>query len=71
LSLPPVLLRALQGLGALWTSPNTLIGLAAGTAGMLAGARPSWNGRDCAIVFREFPCRAAPTRTRPVTPPSR
>jgi len=50
-----VLLRALQMLGAVWTSPNTLIGLAAGTTAMLAGARPSWNGRDCAVVFREFP----------------
>jgi hypothetical protein len=55
LSLSPLVLRVLQVLGALWTSPNTLIGLAAGTAGMLAGARPSWNARDCAIVFREFP----------------
>jgi len=55
LSLSPVLLRVLQMLGAVWTSPNTLIGLAAGTTAMLAGARPSWNGRDCAVVFREFP----------------
>jgi len=55
LSLPSPALRILQGLGALWTAPNTLIGLVAGLAGMLAGARASWNQRDLAVVFREWP----------------
>ncbi|MCS4233320.1 hypothetical protein ACTUVK_000424 [Stenotrophomonas rhizophila] len=55
MSLPTPALRILQGLGALWTAPNTLIGLVAGLAGMLAGARASWNQRDLAVVFREWP----------------
>ncbi len=55
MSLPSPALRILQGLGALWTAPNTLIGLVAGLAGMLAGARASWNQRDLAVVFREWP----------------
>jgi len=55
LSLPSPALRVLQGLGALWTAPNTLIGLIGGLAGMVAGARPSWNRRDLAIVFRDWP----------------
>ncbi len=48
-------LRALQVLGALWTSPNTLIGLLAGGIGMLAGARAYWSRRDCALVFGRWP----------------
>lgn len=55
MSLPTPALRILQGLGALWTAPNTLIGLVAGLAGMLVGARASWNQRDLAVVFREWP----------------
>lgn len=55
MSLPSPALRVLQGLGALWTAPNTLIGLIGGLAGMVAGARPSWNRRDLAIVFRDWP----------------
>jgi hypothetical protein len=55
LSLPTLALRVLQGLGALWTAPNTLIGMIGGLAGMVAGARPSWNRRDLAIVFRDWP----------------
>ena len=42
-------------LGALWTSPNTLIGLLAGVAGMPWGARMQWSGRDCALLFRHWP----------------
>ncbi len=42
-------------LGALWTSPNTLIGLLAGVAGMPWGARLQWSRRDCALVFRHWP----------------
>jgi len=55
LSLAPTVLRVLQGLGVLWTVPNTLIGLLGGVAGMVAGARPSLNRRDLAIVFRDWP----------------
>lgn len=47
--------RVLQGLGALWTLPNTVIGLLAGVAGMAAGARPYWSRRECALVFRQWP----------------
>ncbi len=42
-------------LGALWTSPNTLIGLLAGLAGLPWGARAQWSQRDCALVFRQWP----------------
>ena len=42
-------------LGALWTSPNTLIGLLAGVAGMPWGARMQWSSRDCALLFRQWP----------------
>ncbi|MHC6218469.1 hypothetical protein ACVQEN_14670 [Stenotrophomonas acidaminiphila] len=48
-------LRLARLLGALWTAPNTLLGLAAGLAGMPAGARPHWNRRDCALVFHRWP----------------
>lgn len=55
LSLPQPALRALQGLGAVWTLPNTLIGLLAGLTGCAAGARPRWQGRECALVFERWP----------------
>ncbi|WP_312318903.1 hypothetical protein [Stenotrophomonas sp.] len=55
LSLPRLALRLLQVLGALWTLPNTLVGLLGGLAGMLSGARPYWSGRDAALVFRHYP----------------
>lgn len=48
-------LPALQLLGAVWTLPNTLLGLIAGLTGMLAGARPRWSRRDCALVFHRWP----------------
>ncbi|WP_449466688.1 hypothetical protein [Stenotrophomonas humi] len=48
-------LRVLQGLGALWTLPNTLVGLLAGLVGMAAGARLYWSRRECALVFRHWP----------------
>lgn len=48
-------LRALQALGAVWTLPNTLIGLLAGLIGSLAGARAYWSPRECALVFRQWP----------------
>jgi len=55
LSLPRPALRLLQLLGALWTAPNTLAGLLGGLAGLFAGARPYWSGRDTALVFRHYP----------------
>jgi hypothetical protein len=55
LSVPPRALRMLQGLGALWTLPNSALGLLAGLVGMFAGARPYWSGPECALVFRDFP----------------
>jgi hypothetical protein len=42
-------------LGAVWTLPNTLIGLIGGLAGMLGGATLRWSGRDCALVFDRWP----------------
>jgi len=48
-------LRTLQGLGALWTLPNTLLGLAAGLVGVCAGARPRWHARERAVVFTHWP----------------
>lgn len=42
-------------LGALWTLPNSLIGLAGGLVGMAAGARPQWRAGDHALVFQHWP----------------
>ncbi|WP_394000686.1 hypothetical protein ACF3M1_11265 [Luteimonas sp. WGS1318] len=42
-------------LGALWTLPNTVIGLLGGAAGMAAGARPHWRRDDRALVFQHWP----------------
>lgn len=42
-------------LGALWTSPNTLIGLAGGLAGLVRGARVRWRRDDLALVFDRWP----------------
>ncbi|KAF1015493.1 MAG: hypothetical protein GAK31_00967 [Stenotrophomonas maltophilia] len=51
----PAWLRLLQACGALWTLPNTALGLLAGLAGLLAGARLRWSARDCALVFDHWP----------------
>lgn len=48
-------MRVLLVLGALWTLPNTLIGLCAGLLGSAGGARAYWSGRECALVFRRWP----------------
>ena len=48
-------LHALQLLGAVWTLPNTLLGLLAGLAGCVAGARPRWQRRELALVFERWP----------------
>jgi len=46
---------ALALLGALWASPNTLLGLLAGLATLPLGARPRWRAHDLALVFHRFP----------------
>ena len=42
-------------IGAIWTSPWTLLGLIAGVAGMPAGASMHFNRRDRALVFHRWP----------------
>ncbi len=49
------MLMAARGLGMLWTSPNTIIGLVAGIAGIAFGAHAHASGRDLAIVFHDWP----------------
>ena len=48
-------LPAARVLGALWTSPNTLLGLLAGAAGIAFGAHAHWSGRNLAVVFHGWP----------------
>ena len=55
LSRVPRWLGALQVLGALWTLPNTLIGLAIGTLGACFGAQPRWSATERAVVFHAWP----------------
>ncbi|MEA0738539.1 hypothetical protein QYY77_21165 [Xanthomonas campestris pv. campestris] len=55
LSRIPRWLGALQVLGALWTLPNTLIGLAIGGLGACFGARPRWSATERAVVFHAWP----------------
>ena len=45
----------LRGLGMLWASPNTLLGLIAGVAGIAFGAHAHLSQRECAIVFHRMP----------------
>ncbi len=47
------LLWLLLGLGALWTVPNTLLGVVLGVVGMLGGANPRFS--DGALVFHRYP----------------
>jgi len=53
--MPPAVLLAARALGMLWTSPNTLIGLVAGIAGIAFGAHAHVSRRDFAIVFHGWP----------------
>ena len=46
---------ALRVLGVSWALPNTIVGLSAGLAGLLAGAHAHVNARECAIVFHRWP----------------
>jgi hypothetical protein len=41
--------------GALWTLPNSLLGLVLGLAGLAPGARMHWRQRDLALVFDHYP----------------
>ncbi len=42
-------------LGAIWTSPNTALGLLIGTVGMLGGARIALRSGEYAVVFTHWP----------------
>jgi len=54
-ALPHWALRLLQALGMAWTAPNTLLGLVAGGASLLAGAHAHASARELAIVFHKVP----------------
>ena len=41
--------------GALWTIPNTLIGLIGGLIALPGGARVRWSRRELALVFVHYP----------------
>lgn len=45
----------LRALGIAWASPNSLLGLAAGAAGLALGARATLRRRDLALAFDDFP----------------
>ncbi|PPU66874.1 hypothetical protein XpiCFBP4643_18160 [Xanthomonas pisi] len=42
-------------LGALWTLPNTVLGLLIGAVGSCFGARPRWSAHELALVFHAWP----------------
>lgn len=48
-------LHLLRAAGVLWTSPNSMIGLLAGSAALMFGARAQWNSREFALVFHHWP----------------
>ncbi|VXB54667.1 conserved hypothetical protein [Luteimonas sp. 9C] len=51
---PAVRVAALVS-GAIWTAPNTLIGLLGGLAGLPFGAQCRWRRDDLALVFDRWP----------------
>jgi len=51
----PMLRRILIALGALWTLPNTLLGLLLGATGLVFGAHAHWRQREMAVVFHRWP----------------
>ena len=53
--MPRWLLRAVQALGVLWTLPNTVLGLLAGSFSLAAGAHAHVSTREFAIVFHKVP----------------
>jgi len=50
-----MLRRILIALGALWTLPNTLLGLLLGATGLAFGAHAHWRKREMALVFHRWP----------------
>ncbi|WP_245559570.1 hypothetical protein [Luteimonas mephitis] len=52
---PRAVLRVLQGLGAVWTLPNTVAGLLLGVVGLAFGAHAHVRRRDLALVFHRWP----------------
>ena len=54
---PDAVSKALLCFGALWTAPNTLLGLVAGLCCLPFGARMQWRRGDLAIVFSGVPWR--------------
>lgn len=48
-------LIALQCLGAVWTLPNTALGLLLGGLGLPFGAHVHWRSQDLALVFHRWP----------------
>lgn len=53
--MPRVALRILQAVGALWTLPNTMVGLLIGSLGFPFGAHVHVRARDLAVVFHRWP----------------
>ena len=53
--MPRWVLRALQVLGAVWTLPNTVLGLFVGVLSLAFGAHVHASARDLAIVFHRVP----------------
>src|SRR5687768_6542629 len=51
----PTLRTVLILLGALWTLPNTLLGLMLGAIGLAFGAHAHWRNREMALVFHRWP----------------
>ena len=53
--MPTPVLRLLVMLGALWTLPNTMVGLMLGAVGLAFGAHAHWRPRELALVFHRWP----------------
>ena len=51
----PMLRRFAIALGALWTLPNTLVGLMLGAVGLAFGSHAHWRSRELALVFHRWP----------------
>ena len=54
-AVPTSLLRLLIALGAVWTLPNTLLGLLLGVVGLAFGAHAHWRTRELAQVVHRWP----------------
>lgn len=52
---PRAWLPAARVAGAIWTSPNTFLGVIAGLVGIAFGAHAHWSRRDLAVVFHRWP----------------